>query len=146
MSDQDTPQAGVEPTPLYVLEADVPLARSMVWQLQRTFYADQGIEAWRRSNVPQSITTSPIIARAYARLVLGFLRDMRSSLDPAQPVYLVELGAGSGRFAYRFLKALTAALEDAPTVHQRFVYVMTDAAPSVLDFWRDHPPLRPFVE
>src|SRR5436190_14880848 len=97
---------------MYVLESAVPLARSMVWQLQRTFYADQGIAAWTQSHVPQSVTTSPIIARAYARLVLGFLRDMRSSLDPAQPVYLVELGAGSGRFAYRFLKAYTALLED----------------------------------
>ena len=31
-------------------------------------------------------------------------------------------------------------------MHQRFVYVMTDASPSVLDFWRDNPRLRSFVE
>ncbi len=131
---------------MYVLESAVPLARSMVWQLQRTFYADQGIAAWSHSGVPQSITTSPIIARAYARIVLGFLRDMRSSLDPAQPVYLVELGAGSGRFAYRFLKAFTALLEEMRGVSQRFVYVMTDAAASVVDYWRSNARLRPFIE
>src|SRR6266571_1012077 len=141
---EDQSQVGPKSTPMYVLESALPLARSMVWHLQRTFYADQGIAAW--SHVPQSITTSPIIARAYARIVLGFLRDMRAWLDPDQPVYIVELGAGSGRFAYRFLKAFTALLEEVSRVHQRVVYVMTDASPSVIDYWRDNPRLKPFVE
>jgi tetratricopeptide (TPR) repeat protein len=132
MSDQDTP--------MYVLESRMPLSQSMVWRLQRTFYGDQGIEAWSRSNVPQGITTSPNIARAYAHVVHAYLEDIQPSLDPEQPVYIVELGAGSGRFAYRFLKALTR--------HQtpKFVYLMTDAIPSVMDFWQDNPRLRPFVE
>jgi hypothetical protein len=145
MTNQDPSQVGVEPVPMYVLELAMPLARSMVWQIQRTFYADQGIAAWSHSGVPQSITTSPIIARAYARIVLGFLRDLRSSLDPVQPVYVVELGAGSGRFAFRFLKALTALLEETRGMHQRFVYVMTDASASVVEYWRDNPRLHPFV-
>ena len=101
---------------MYVLEAAMPLSRSMVWRLQRTFYSDQGIDAWSRSRVPQSVTTSPIIARAYARIVLGYWRDIQSILEPSQPLYLVELGAGSGRFAYRFLKALTALLDEVPGI------------------------------
>jgi tetratricopeptide (TPR) repeat protein len=123
---------------MYVLEADTPLSQSMVWRLQRTFYGDQGIEAWTRSNVPQGITTSPNIAQAYARIVSGFLQDIEDEIDPSQPVYIVELGAGSGRFAYRFLKALH--------VEQKVIYVMTDATPSVVDFWRDNPRLRSFVD
>src|SRR5438132_12604456 len=95
------------PAAMHVLEPHVPLAESMVWRLQRTFYGDQGIAAWSRSHVPQAVTTSPTIARAYARVALGFWRDMAAELDPAQPLYIVELGAGSGRFAFRFLKALT---------------------------------------
>ncbi len=78
---------------MYALESNVPLSRSMVWPLQRTFYADQGIAAWTQSRVPQSVTTSPNIAGAYARIALGFVRDMHAVLDPSQPVYLVELGA-----------------------------------------------------
>ncbi len=132
-----------ESEPRYVLESDVPLSQSMVWRLQRTFYSDQGIEAWSRSRVPQSVTTSPITARAYARVVFGFWRDIQTSLDPSQPVYIVELGAGSGRFAYRFLKALSTLVEP---FEGRFVYVMTDASASVLDFWRANPRLRPFVD
>src|SRR6266849_367610 len=112
MPEQDAPPAEVEPTPMHVLEADVPLSQSMLWRLQRTFYSDQGVAAWKSGNVPQAITTTPVIARAYARIVLGFWRDMASSLDPSQLVYIVELGAGSGRFAYRFLKAFAELLRD----------------------------------
>lgn len=138
MSSTEPPVA--ETAPQYVLEADVPLSQSMVWRIQRTFYGDQGVEAWTRSNVPQGITTSPNIARAYAHVVSAFLKDIESSVDPAQPVYIVELGAGSGRFAYRFLKYLTQ--QPVP----RFVYVMTDASPSVVEFWRDNTRLRAFAE
>jgi hypothetical protein len=131
---------------MYVLEPDTLLSRSMVWGLQRTFYTDQGVNAWSQSRVPQSVTTSPNIAGAYARIALGFLHDVQAHLDPAQPVYFVELGAGSGRFGYRFLKALTTLLQARPDLHQPFVYVMTDASPTVMQFWRENPRLRTFVE
>lgn len=126
---------------MYVLESAVPLSQSMVWRIQRTFYGDQGVEAWTRSNVPQGITTSPNIARAYAHVVSAFLHDVASSLDPDQPVYIVELGAGSGRFAFRFLKYLN---QHQPLPH--FVYVMTDASASVVSFWRDNPRLHAFSD
>src|SRR5690242_8320545 len=104
MTANQEPQANA--APMYDLELNTPLSRSMVWRLQRTFYGDQGIEAWSRSNVPQGITTSPNIAHAYAEIVGGFFADYQRQLDPSEPIYIVELGAGSGRFAYRFLKAL----------------------------------------
>src|SRR4051794_10758266 len=110
MPEQDAPPA--EASPMYVLQADVPLSESIVWRLQRTFYGDQGIDAWSPGRVPQGATTSPILARAYARVVLGFWRDIAPTLDPGQPMYLVELGAGSGRFAYRFLRTLTALRDE----------------------------------
>jgi len=131
---------------MHVLEPHVPLSQSMVWRLQRTFYGDQGIAAWSRSHVPQAVTTSPIIARAYARIVLGFWRDLDAEMDPSQPLYIVELGAGSGRFAYRFLTALTALLENTTNKQPRFVYVMTDASAPIVEFWRANPRLRPFVD
>ncbi len=131
---------------MYVLESATPLSRSMVWPLQRTFYADQGIAAWTQSRVPQAVTTSPNIASAYAHLAVAFLQDVQHALDPTRPVYVLELGAGSGRFGFRFLKAFSRQLEAQPDVHQSFVYVMTDASPAVLQFWQDNPRLRPFVD
>src|SRR6185503_15652175 len=49
-----------------VIEEGVPLARSLLWQLQRAYYEGQGIAAWSAGQVPQYVTTNPFIADAYA--------------------------------------------------------------------------------
>src|SRR6185295_12197231 len=85
------------------LEENQRLSRSLLWRLQRNYFEQRGIEAWSSGAVPHHITSSPFIADAYARVVMGFLRDW-STLDHSQPVHIVELGSGSGRFAYSFLK------------------------------------------
>jgi hypothetical protein len=90
-----------------VIERNQRLSRSLLWGLQRRFFEQKGVEAWRQNIVPHYITSNPFIANAYAHLVFGFLRDCQANAllpDPNQPLYIVELGAGSGRFAFRFLK------------------------------------------
>src|SRR6185369_11831847 len=84
------------------LEENQRLSESLLWRLQRNYFERQGIEAWRSGAVPHHITSSPFIADAYAKVVMGFLRDWK--LDRRAPIYIVELGSGSGRFAYAFLK------------------------------------------
>jgi hypothetical protein len=59
-----------------------------------------GPSGWRQGTVPHYITSNPFIASAYARMVLGFLRDRQSGnppLVPGQPVDILELGAVSGQ-------------------------------------------------
>jgi tetratricopeptide (TPR) repeat protein len=142
-SEIDTP----EPEPAFVLETGRRLSTSMLWQLQRDVYNQQGVEAWSTGGVPQSITTSPFTARAYARVVLGYLRDVQSMVDDSVPVYILELGAGSGRFGYRFLKHLSRLLEHSSLQTRcRFVYVMTDVSRSMVDYWQAHLSLRPLVD
>jgi len=82
------------------LETNRRLSKSLLWRLQRNYFERYGIEAWSSGAVPHHITSSPFIADAYARVVIGFLRDYERSLDQRQPVYIVELGSGSRRFAY----------------------------------------------
>jgi tetratricopeptide (TPR) repeat protein len=135
-----------EPESSHVLERGRRLSESMLWRLQRDFYDERGIRAWSHGNVPQGITTTPHIARAYAKIALGYLRDMAAQVDPSQPVYFVELGAGSGRFAYRFVKRLAALLDRSTLSHTSFRYVMTDAAMNLIDYWQAHPSLRPLVD
>jgi tetratricopeptide (TPR) repeat protein len=138
-NDSDHAQTG------YVLEAGVRLSASRLWQLQRDVYNQQGVEAWSSGTVPQSITTSPFTARAYARVVLGYLRDIDIRVDGSQPVHILELGGGSGRFGFRFIKHLSRLLEQCSLQHKRFVYIMTDVT-TMVDYWQTHPMLRPLVE
>jgi tetratricopeptide (TPR) repeat protein len=140
-----------------VLDKGKPLSQSILWKLQRNFFEGQGIEAWRQGTVPHYVTSNPFIANAYARVVFGFIRDCTAvpgtsenesfpPLDPGQPIYIIELGSGSGRFAYHFLKKFlgfypSSVLKDGP-----FKYVMTDCSERNVEFWREHRSLKPLVE
>jgi tetratricopeptide (TPR) repeat protein len=138
-----------KPTSRLALENHQPLSRSILWELQRRFFAAEGIDAWRRGVVPCYITSNPFVARAYSRVVRGFVRDClarRVLIDHDQPMYIVELGAGSGRFAYQFLREFLASIERSRRNHVKFQYVMTDFASPTIDYWKTHPSLEPFVE
>jgi tetratricopeptide (TPR) repeat protein len=138
------------------LEQKKRLSRSILWKLQRNYFQRQGIEAWSTGAVPHHITSSPFIADAYSRVVFGFLRDCRAAaggggssfapLDDSQPVNIVELGSGPGRFAYLFLKKFLGLLRCSALNDLRVRYVMTDFTERNLEYWRAHPWLRPFVE
>lgn len=138
--------AGMTETP-HILERDERLSRSLLWRLQRTFFAAQGIEAWRQGVVPHYITSNAFIAEAYARVVAAYLGERLVTLaDAGQPIYIVELGAGSGRFASLFLKRLTALTSRMGPAAAGWRLIMTDLAERNVAFWCDHPGLRPFVE
>jgi tetratricopeptide (TPR) repeat protein len=130
------------------LEQGVRLSRSMIWTLQRSFYERHGVEAWRSEGIPFHITSNTYIAQAYARVVLGWLRD-NAPFDPGEPVTLVELGAGHGRFGYLFLKKLLRLQQASPSrdvKDVRLQYVMTDLAERNVELWRGNPRLRPFLD
>src|SRR4026207_396733 len=89
----------------------------------------RGAPAWPCGDLPWYVTSNAFIARAYARMVVGWLRDLaaKGGLDRAQPVYVLELAAGSGHFAFLFLKKLQAILAGLPALAFLDVrYVMTD--------------------
>jgi tetratricopeptide (TPR) repeat protein len=110
----------------------LPLSQSPVWQQQRAFYEDRASEAF--AEIPHEAVDNPWVAAAYARVIAGFLRDQR--LDPAEPLYVLELGAGAGRFAHGLARELGERLR------RDFVYVLTDFAESQLDDWARHPGLE----
>jgi tetratricopeptide (TPR) repeat protein len=131
------------------LEQGVRLSRSMIWALQRSFYERHGVEAWRSEGIPFHITSNTFIAQSYARVVLGWLRDWsldHAPFDPAEPVTLVELGAGHGRFGYLLLKKLLRLLEASALKDVRIQYVMTDLAERNVELWRGNPRLQPFLD
>ena len=129
------------------------LSQSALWTIQRDFFMQEGIQAWNTGKVPHYATSNPFIASAYAEVVIGFLRDcwsqrqaqgLSASVEP-QPIYIFELGTGSGRFSYHFLQQLS---DNAPAdllAQVPIKYVMTDFAEQNIDFWQGHKALKPFV-
>jgi len=99
--------------------------------------------------VPSYATTNPLIADAYARVAVGFVRDALAgrwgAIDAARPFYVVELGAGSGRFAFHFERRLRARLGDA-AITARVVHWISDLAPRNVDAWCRNPALQPFLD
>lgn len=105
----------------HVIEQGVPLPQSRLWDLERAYYGRQGLRAWSEGEVPFVITSNPMIAAAYAEVIVAFLRDCDAAgrLDRDRRVHVLELGSGSGRLGYsllRHLRPLLAAtsLRDLP--------------------------------
>ncbi|NET06956.1 MAG: tetratricopeptide repeat protein [Symploca sp. SIO2B6] len=132
--------------PSDTLEQNQRLSKSLLWRFQRNFFDRQGVEAWNQGIVPHYITSNPFIANAYAKVIFGFLRDCHAQgFNRDQPFYIMELGAGSGRFAYHFLKKFVGFFEHSPLKHISVKYLLTDFTNRNLEFWRSHPFLYPFV-
>ncbi len=128
-----------------MIDSDKPLSRSLLWDIQRRYFEDQGIEAWRGNIVPSYITSNPHIAHSYARVVIGYLRDHLPALDPSQPVYIVELGAGGGRFGFYFMRSFISLLEQSPFPDLNFCYVLTDLPELNVQFWQEHPSFQEWI-
>ena len=129
-----------------IIEENVRLSQSSIWQLQRDFFKQLGATAWSSNIVPSHITTNAYIAQAYAQVIFGWLRDIAAHVRPSEPVYVVELGAGSGRLAYHFMKAFFGFFDNSVLRDIRITYVMTDFSPATIDFWQNHPQLQSWVE
>ena len=167
--DVDSYEGPPRPT---VLDPPTPLRDSALWRLQRAFYEAKGVKAWSEAIVPNFVTTNSFIARAYAKLILGLLRDtfevpprpMRAGerappaaggaypagTDPTQPVYIIELGAGHGKQGYLIVETLLRYRSFFPACAVKngvpFKYVLTDAFPGMVDAWRAHPSLKDFFD
>jgi hypothetical protein len=132
-----------------VLERDVPLSQSLIWQRQREFYARRGLKAWSDDQIPAYITNNPLTAEIYAGIVFAFLRDCighdgRRPPSPENPLRILELGAGTGKFAYLFLRHLTSRLRDENIAPETVRYSMTDCGPGVLEAWQGNTYLAEF--
>jgi hypothetical protein len=141
------------PAELRQLETDVPLSQSVIWRLQRDFYVQRGLKAWTEDMVPSYITNNPFIAEIYAEIVAAFLVDCMEPawgesrpLSPENPLRIVELGAGTGKFSYLFLRKITALLRARNIAPRILRYCMTDCSESLIADWHANRYLAVFVE
>ncbi|MEM7113850.1 MAG: hypothetical protein AAF614_15550 [Chloroflexota bacterium] len=136
-----------------IIAADQRLSQSIVWEIQRHYFLQNGMKAWQEDVVPHQISCSPVMARSYSQLVFGYLRDCFAAwqagtfeLYLAEPLYIVELGAGSGRLLYHFLHQFYPLFEESPFAELPIKFVLTDFVPSIIEFWQGHEKLQPWVE
>lgn len=116
-----------------------------IWDLQRAYYEQKGMKAWNNDQVPQYITSNPMIATSYAEMIFGFLQDRASQGHSSEPVLIMELGAGAGRLAYHIIHELCQLRDYAGIPLPAFRYVMTDLAMNNVMAWREHPALQSFI-
>eukprot|EP00922_Rhytidocystis_sp_ex-Travisia-forbesii_P060569 GHVS01089791.1.p1 GENE.GHVS01089791.1~~GHVS01089791.1.p1 ORF type:complete len:970 (+),score=130.31 GHVS01089791.1:181-3090(+) len=135
----------------HCVQEHVPLTDSVMWKMLTNYYKKMAVQAWSHNYVPSFVTSNSRLARRYARVMLSFFQDWfsRKDVDRCSPVYLVELGAGHGRFTFLVLRALLKfkdMFEALGLPARPFVYVFTDVAEANIDFCSKHSKLKPFAE
>ena len=72
-------------------------------------------------HTPPPPTHTSFIGRAYAKVMLGLMRDVldapgggRLNADKSQPLYIVEVGAGHGKFSHAVVESLLRMKEFLP--------------------------------
>lgn len=130
---------------MHQLEQPKRFSQSLIWQLQRNYFQEVGIDAWRSGEVPHYITSNPVMGKTYAELVLAFLRDLSLKGQQHETVYLLELGAGHGRLCYHFFKHWEKYYEHSAIALPPFCYVISDFTETNLAFWQNHPRLQPYL-
>jgi len=156
-SSQTTAKMSDKSKEMYI-EREARLSHSIVWQWQRDYYKQYGVNAWSHGTVASFISSNALIAKQYATQIVAFLNDIhhhhqraetetdasqtgaaiaegrtsprrtvrsnehsssplpsspsfrRSAssdrLDQSTPVYIVEVGAGSGKLSFLILQHL----------------------------------------
>jgi len=113
-----------------------PLHRSALFARQPAVYERLGMRAWSEGLVPWRATTCPLLADVEAELIAAFEADLRTAgaLAAAEPLTIIDVGAGTGRLLFHLAPRLTAR-------GVRAHLVATDVAPSNVAAWSAHPQL-----
>lgn len=121
-----------------LLDEDKPLSECSIWDTLKDLYSCEPARAiWEA--VPSYITSNAFIGSCYADLIVAVLQDYYQFLNLDEPIYIVELGSGSGCFSFYLLGELYRKLGYHSQLSELDVkYVMTDFTPSTLADCRDH--------
>jgi len=99
---------------------------SLQWRIHHAYYQQRGASAWLDHEIPYQSTSNIGAVQRHVRIFAALVAE-RPSDD--RPLWVLEVGAGSGHFAANFLKAL--ARHD-PKLAARTRYVTSDYAPKSL--------------
>lgn len=134
-------------TPSNCIESPVRGSESKLWDMQRTFYRTMGIEAWN-ARVPFYITSNAFIGQRYATLVIHALQDWLEKRPEwtNETFYILEVGSGTGKFSFYFLKALEQLLIAHRLEHIQYCYIISDIVESNLTFCEKNKQFASLIE
>lgn len=118
-----------------------PFHDSMIWQLNRAYYKDIGIDAWSSGEVPHNITSNSFVGKTYASLIFSMLKDLARK-SSYEKVYILELGSGHARLCYHVLKHLDKMVANSAIPLPDYCYVLSDIVEKNLDFFANHTQLQ----
>ncbi len=131
---------------IFPLEAHKVFSESLIWQINRDYYNEVGLEAWRSGVVPHHMTSNARVGKTYAQLIIGFLKDLVVQGANDEKVYIIELGAGHGRLCYHILKYLDHLTEAMEIQLPPYCYILSDIVEADLEFYKDHPQLQDYYQ
>lgn len=142
---------GIESNRRY-LEHTQRLSESILWNIEKETYNRFGPQAWtKKGGVPSYLTSNPFTTKRFAQVILGYLRDClkknaNTPIETTSPLYILDLGAGMGRFAYLFLREFLPIVETIFSKKLNIRYVMTDIVYRNIAFCQQHPHLQEYIK
>lgn len=110
------------------------LSKSIIWEKMQEYYEELGPNAWQENLVPYQITSNKLLAHLYVTLIKAHLYN-----NPQEKFYILELGAGHGKFSYYILKFLEFFNIN------NFLYIISDISQQNIDYWQQHPKLQQYI-
>jgi tetratricopeptide (TPR) repeat protein len=125
----------------------VPFSECNVWQKQQEFYVENSIKAWN-GKLPFYATSNPYIADSYVQIIIKYMQEIAKAETFAlnEPIYIMELGAGTGAFSFYAVKRLLELQKMLKLEGIQWKYIMTDIVPDNIKFWETQPNLKPYIE
>lgn len=125
------------------------LSKSALWIKMQDYYHNIGPEAWQNELVPLQISSNKNLALAYANVIIGNMLDWYQA-NPLkaneEPFYVLEIGAGHGKFSFYVLKYLHILMGNFDLPLNSIKFVMTDIATKNIDALKQHPTLQPLFK
>jgi hypothetical protein len=107
-----------------------------------------GPDAWQDELIPLQISSNKNLAYDYANIIVAQINDWYaknpgSSLS--EPFYIIEIGAGHGKFCFYILKQLQELMANFNLPFSLIKFVMTDIAEKNVQSWLEHPAFAPWL-
>lgn len=128
------------------VELPVRASQSKLWEIQRNYFRSMGIEAWD-GVVPYYISSNRFIAQRYANLAICAIQDWvkRDPRCQSEMFYFLELGCGTGKFSFNFLKAFEALLKVHKLDWVKYCYILSDVADKNIAFCQTNPDFASYI-